>query len=105
MPSSCPRDPNMQCLVPGPTPEGGCCKVIPANRPVSFSVGYRNPGHWDITTRYGRAFRIRGAGRDVVVHDERTDDARPFPRGSIPFTSVAVALAWCADALMQEPTT
>lgn len=97
----CPKDPRIECLLPGPTTEGECCKYIPAGRPIGFGVNYRNPGHWDINTDYGRAFRIRGEDRNVLVLDEREDDNRPFPlREPIKFRSVALALAWCAEELM-----
>ena len=97
----CPRDPKKLCLSPGPTRAGGCCCVIPPG-PTNFTVGYRNPGHWDITTAYGRAFRIRGERPNVVVYDERTDDARPHPRDAVKFKSVEGALNWCATQLMDE---
>jgi hypothetical protein len=63
---------------------------------------HRNPHHWDIATQWGRAFRIRGEPGKIVVFDEREDDARPHPRASMPFRSVALALAWCAEQLMHE---
>ena len=99
---ACPRDPRITDCSPGPTPEGGCCQIIPKGRPCSFSVSYRNPGHWDVTTRYGRAFRIRGKAPGVLVLDERTDADRPHPREATQFRTVMLALAWCADELMQE---
>lgn len=99
---NCPRKPGVECVVPGPTPEGGCCEIIPDGRPTNFTVIYRNPGHWDITTGYGRAFRIRGEPGDVLVDDERVNDSRPHPRGWIPFKTVGTALAWCADELMHS---
>lgn len=97
--------------------------------PRGFSIGYRNPGHWDVhaeqchgraaawkhanpegqtTARDGgreRAFRIRGKPGDVVVFDERWDPHRPFPRGDIKFRSVMAAMMWIAEELMQEPPT
>lgn len=99
--NTCPRDGAIQCIVPGPV-DGGCCKVIPKGHPINFSVSHRNTGHWDVTTRWGRAFRIRGEPRDVVVFDERVDDDRPFPRDPLRFKSINTALAWCADELMEE---
>jgi len=36
-----------------------------------FSVGRRNPGHWDIVTKDGRLFRIRGGPGQYVICDER----------------------------------
>lgn len=103
MSNTCPKNPDRQCMIPGPTPDGRCCRIHPVGEPTNFSVHRRNPGHWDITTNFGRAFRIRGTAPNVCVHDERDDGVRPFPRDSIPFTSVAIALAWCAEALMHEP--
>ena len=100
MTNQCPRKPDVQCVVPGPRPDGGCCEVIPTDRHINFTVVYRNPAHWDIATGYGRAFRIRGEPGAVKVADERTDDARPHPRPWLPFKTVGTALAWCADELM-----
>lgn len=97
--ADCPRKPGVVCE-PGPTPDGGCCEVIPEGRPIGFTVIYRNPGHWDVATKYGRAFRIRGEPGAVKVADERVDDDRPFPRGWLLFRTVGTALAWCADELM-----
>jgi hypothetical protein len=95
--------------------------------PLGFSVGYRNPGHWDVyamacpgrvdawraahpggdtSAREGgreRAFRIRGEPGDVVVLDERWDPHRPHPRGSVKFRSVLSAMLWIVEELMQEP--
>jgi hypothetical protein len=98
--------------------------------PLGFSVGYRNPGHWDIyaeqcpgkasawkaahptgttTARDGgreRAFCIRGEPGNVVVRDERWDPTRPFPRrDTLPtFRSVMGAMLYICEELMQEPT-
>jgi hypothetical protein len=95
--------------------------------PHGFSVGYRNPGHWDIYAeqvpgRVGafmhanpggftsakdggreRAFCIRGAPGEVYVRDERWNPHRPFPRDSMRFRSVMAAMLWIVDELMQEP--
>jgi hypothetical protein len=68
-----------------------------------FSIGYRNPGHWDIADRYGRAFRIRGEPGAVTVTDERVDASRPFPRDWLRFKSIHAALLYIADEMMQEP--
>lgn len=94
--------------------------------PLGFSVGYRNPGHWDIyaaqcpgkvkaflianpgsstTAKDGgseRAFRIRGEPGRVVVFDERWNPHRPHPRESTIFRSVMGAMMWIAEELMQE---
>lgn len=66
-----------------------------------FSVGYRNPGHWDVHTKLERAFRIRGEPGDVVVHDERSAGP-PFPRESLKFRTVSAAILWIADEMMRE---
>ncbi len=96
----CPKDPRVECLLPGPTLTGGCCRYIPLGEPCNFTVIYRNPGHWDITTSYGRAFRIRGEYGSVIVADERADDLRPHPRQWHSFKTVSAALLWCAEELM-----
>jgi hypothetical protein len=96
--------------------------------PLGFSVGYRNPGHWDIFAsqcpgkvqaflsvdpvgRYTdakdggreRAFRVRGNPGDVVVFDERWDPHRPHPREPLKFRSVLGAMLWIVEELMREP--
>lgn len=95
--------------------------------PLGFSVGYRNPGHWDImadqargkasawqaanpkgqtSARDGgreRAFRIRGEPGNVLVIDERWNPHRPHPREWMKFRSVMGAMLWIAEELMQEP--
>lgn len=96
--------------------------------PLSFSVGYRNPGHWDIyapqcpgrvtafleinpgnqtSEKEGncreRAFRIRGEQGNVVVLDERWNPHCPHPRESMKFRSVLAAMLWIVEELMQEP--
>lgn len=96
--------------------------------PRGFSVGYRNPGHWDIyadqvpgkisawlaanpdgqtNDRDGereRAFRIRGEAPEFIVIDERWNPHRPHPRESLKFRSVLGAMLWIIEELMQEPT-
>lgn len=95
--------------------------------PLGFSVGYRNPGHWDVyakqvpgkasawdaahpggrtSARDGqqeRAFRIRGEPGSVLVLDERWDPHRPHPREPLKFRSVTGAMMWIMEELMQEP--
>lgn len=98
--------------------------------PLGFSVGYRNPGHWDIYAdqcpgkasawRHAhpepgsftseqdggreRSFRIRGEPGNVVVYDERWNPHQPHPRDQIgPFRSVLGAMLWIVEELMQEP--
>jgi len=96
--------------------------------PLGFSIGYRNPGHWDVYAEQcpgkvsawrhahpngstsdkdggrERAFRIRGKPGDVVVMDERWNPRRPHPRESMNFRSVLAAMLWIVEELMQEPT-
>lgn len=96
-------------------------------QPLGFSIGYRNPGHWDVyadqrpgkvqawntvntqgwtSARDGgreRAFYIRGIPGEVIVRDERWDPYRPFPRDSLTFTSVSQAMVYIESKLMGEP--
>lgn len=67
-----------------------------------FSIQERNPGHWDIGNHTGRQWRIRGEPWNVIVHDERDDLSRPFPRDPITFKTVSTAFAWIADHYMAE---
>lgn len=95
--------------------------------PLGFSVGYRNPGHWDIYARacpgrdeaweaahpngshsgFGkeeRAFCIRGEAPNVYVRDERWNPHKD--RGAddgLCFKSVMGAMLWIMEELMQEP--
>lgn len=98
--------------------------------PLGFSIGYRNPGHWDIyascpayrgqahnatqperchtqVPRTGRqrerAFRIRGEPGNVLIYDERSNPHRPTPRADLTFRSVMSAMVWICEELMQEP--
>ena len=96
--------------------------------PLGFSVGYRNPGHWDIYAqqcpgkvaawKYAhpqgqttatdktseRAFRIRGVPGEVIVLDERWNPYSSHPRTSMKFKSITGAMLWIVEELMQEPT-
>jgi hypothetical protein len=99
--NTCPRDHKVSCLSPGPI-DGGCCQVTPRDRPLGFSVHRRNPGHWDITTRWGRAFRIRGALGNVMVSDEHMTSDGKYPPGWMHFDTVTAAMAFCAAQLMHE---
>lgn len=98
--------------------------------PGYFSVSRRNPGHWDVSApsalgkasawlaahpggqtseqdgQMERAFRIRGEPGNVIVMDERWNPYRPHPRESLVFRSMASAMLWISEELMQErPTT
>lgn len=102
----CPRvGANHVCISPGPNPDGRCCRLIAPGPVKHFSIGYRNPGHWDIVTREGRAFRIRGEAPHVIVLDEREDAGRRHPRAEVCFRTVSMAVAWCADELMLNDRT
>ncbi len=92
--------------------------------PGGFSVGQRNPGHWDIYAQCHpgeieaheavngpgsiamgdreRAFRIRGEPGNVIVMDERWDPTRPFPRDNLYFKSIPVAMIYISEQLMFE---
>lgn len=96
--------------------------------PLGFSIGYRNPGHWDIYAEQvkgkasawqdahpdgttsaqdggrERAFRIRGEPGAVIVIDERWNPHHPHPRQSLTFRSVMAAMVYITEELMQEPT-
>lgn len=63
-----------------------------------FSVVRRNHGHWDITTRKGRLFRIRGEPGAYIAMDER---AKPYP-GSRGFRTLTSCMAFICDQLMHE---
>lgn len=80
-------------------------RVLPPRGEMpDFNVSRRNPHHWDVSAvGVGRAFAIRGEPGDVIVRDEREDASRPHPRPVLRFKSVAIAMAWIADELMQEP--
>ena len=95
--------------------------------PLGFSVGYRNPGHWDVYAQRAhgrpeafmyanpggftsdkdpsreRAFAIRGEPGRVIVRDERWNPHRKFGDVFPPFRSVMAAMLWIMEELMQEP--
>lgn len=67
--------------------------------PQSFSVIYRNIGHWDIYVRDRRAFRIRGGPGYWNVFDEReTADQKETPY----FRSQEAAMSYICAELMHE---
>jgi hypothetical protein len=64
----------------------------------SFSVVYRNFGHWDISNReHGRLFRIRGGPGKYKVMDERE---KPYP--ATIFKTVGACMQFITDELMYE---
>lgn len=63
----------------------------------SFKVHYRNPGHWDIYTEEGRAFRIRGGPGRYLAMDERS---RPCP--TTEFKTIGTCMQYICDELMFE---
>ena len=68
------------------------------NRLKSFSINYRNYGHWDITNRdEGRLFRIRGGPGKYCVIDERE---RNVPTKY--FKTVQACISFITDELMFE---
>lgn len=92
-----------------------------------FSVSKRNRNHWDISCpevpgrasawlaaheggstsakdgQMHRAFRIRGEPGNVLVMDERWNPHRPAPRETLTFRTIAAAMLWISEELMQEP--
>ena len=65
--------------------------------PTGFSVVYRNPGHWDIVTKSGRAFRIRGGPGQYLAMDER---AEPYPVTQ--FRTITACMSFICDQLMHQ---
>ena len=64
----------------------------------SFSVVYRNYGHWDFVNQdHGRLFRLRGSGDEWLAMDERE---RPYPVTK--FRTFSLALAFICETLMFE---
>jgi hypothetical protein len=97
--------------------------------PRGFSIGWRNPGHWDIVAARApgrpaafahahpggstsdqdpsreRAFCIRGEPGNVIVRDERWNPHRERGGEPMKFRSVMAAMMWICEELMQEPET
>jgi len=67
--------------------------------PTSFSVYYRNPGHWDIYDLNGgsRKYRIRGQAGNFSVLDE--DNPEIKRKG---YATVNDAMSWICSTLMVE---
>ena len=63
----------------------------------NFQVVRRNNGHWDILTKKGRAFRIRGEPGSYVAMDEREP---PYP--VIHFKTVTACMTFICEILMHE---
>jgi hypothetical protein len=68
--------------------------------PTSFSVNRRNYGHWDICTREGRAFAIRGGPGRYYLRDERKDSVRLIDIQ--PFKTLGACMTFACDILMYE---
>lgn len=68
-----------------------------------FTFIWRNPGHWDVAMKGGRAFRVRGDRKEGFwIHDERPG-GKPFPRDALgPFSSLHAATMWITSTLMEE---
>lgn len=91
-----------------------------------FSLSKRNRHHWDVMApevhgrasawlaaheggstsakdgQMERAFRIRGEPGEVYVMDERWNPHKPHPRETLTFRSIAAAMLWISEELMQE---
>ena len=97
----CPKRGGVMCI-PGPSRHHGeCCSVTP-NRQLNFSVTQRDTHHWDVYTKFGRAFRIRGEPGNVWIFDERMvkpDEFNPEAK-NYKFNSVGMAMAFIAEELM-----
>lgn len=68
-----------------------------------FCISRRNPGHWDIASKEGRLYRIRGGPGDYWVNDERL--ATYKVKGEYPiykFKSLIAAIGFICDDLMHE---
>lgn len=66
--------------------------------PISFSVGYRNPGNWDICNKeMGRLFRIRGGPGKYIAMDEREK-----PYSVTEFKTISACMQFITDELMYE---
>jgi len=63
----------------------------------SFSVEYRNYGHWDIYNNRERIYRIRGGPGAYRVINEIDRNA-----ATLPFKTVAACMAYICDILMYE---
>ncbi len=97
---TCPERSDIKCS--GARVGRGCCCVTP-DKPIGFEVFPRDDHHWDVSTQYGRAFRIRGLPGEVIVFDERKFSAtspRAPHRNRLAFATIKEALAFCAGELM-----
>lgn len=70
------------------------------NEPTSFSVSRRNYGHWDICTKEGRAFAVRGGPGHYYLRDEREKCVRIDKIQ--PFKTLGACIAFVCDLLMYE---
>lgn len=69
--------------------------------PMNFSVNRRNYGHWDICTKEGRAFAIRGGPGYYYLRDER----RGHSNEPIRYKTLMACMVFVCDAFMYEHIT
>ena len=72
----------------------------------SFSVSYRNPGHWDVSVDGTRKFTLRGEPGDVIVNTDRASDPyrnlNPGHYNHPRFRTISAAMAYLLDELMWD---
>lgn len=61
----------------------------------SFTVVYRNPGHWDICQNGGRIFKIRGCPGSYIVENRESVDVYSS-------RTVGACMGYICDQLMFE---
>ncbi len=62
----------------------------------SFNVVRRNYGHWDISDKSGRLYRVRGGPGKYVVIDEHTE------ADNVEFKTLSACMVHICDILMFE---
>lgn len=67
---------------------------------TDFSVYRRNNGHWDISSKDGRLFRLRGGPSQWDVIDERVGKGQNSTMLS--FKDQSAAMAYVCSELMHE---
>lgn len=65
-----------------------------------FCISRRNFGHWDIVSKEGRLFRLRGGPSQWDVIDERVGKGQNST--SVPFKEQSAAMAYICAELMHE---